>query len=86
MGGSERYCEHCDQPTAEWSTGPEGNPTCPSCGGSLYESKAAYTAEMVRWMGDRYGLSEGEVRRFLSDHGNPGKGQAAALMARGEGP
>lgn len=82
--GSYRYCEQCDQETAEWSDGPEGTDTCPSCGGVLYESEEAYISEMIRWLGDRFEWPEEDVHQFLADHGNPGKGQALAIISTKE--
>lgn len=77
-----KYCEHCDETTAEWGTGAEGEDTCPTCGGSLYDSYEDYAEEMIRWLDERYDMDEGDVVAFLTKHGNPGKGQAAAIIDR----
>lgn len=80
--GTYRYCVFCDEQTAEWKTGPEGEDVCPRCGASMHKSKESYISEMVRWLGDRLDWDENEIREFLVDHGNPGKGQALGIIRR----
>lgn len=83
MSDRYRYCEYCDQELAEWDTGYDGADECPYCRHSLtYESRDEYIDEMVRWLGKRYNWPSSDVRQFLADHGNPGKGQAAGIIKR----
>lgn len=86
IGNNEkyRYCEKCDQRTAEWGRSSEGTDTCPTCSNTLYQSKDAYISEMVRWLGERFDWPESDAMAFLNDHGNPGKGQALALISTKE--
>lgn len=76
-----RYCCHCDADTVEVEHDRDGNEMCPRCKSSLYEDYAAYRDEMVRWLGERYNLSENDVIEILTAHGNPGKGQVSAILA-----
>lgn len=81
MSEVSKYCNACDQETAEWVPDDYENiDLCPSCFGVLWESQEAYIEEMVRWLPKRAEIEADEVRDFLISHGNPGKGQAMALL------
>lgn len=78
------YCNYCDSKVADWKTGKDGAKNCPSCYCTLHNSKEDYISEMVRWLGKKFGWSEDDVQQFLFDNGNPGKGQALALISTRE--
>lgn len=78
-----RYCCYCDSETGEWAEYADGTDECPKCHSPLYASKEAYIEEMETWLPSRSRLEPGEVRDFLTEHGNPGKGQALAIVDKG---
>lgn len=81
MADLTRYCNYCDQETAEWNVDDfEGVDVCPVCTNTLWASREAYVDEMVRWLPMRTSIDADDVEAFLRKHGNPGKGQALAIL------
>lgn len=81
MAEETRYCNYCDQDTAEWHDDDYDDvELCPACFSILWASREAYIEEMKEWLPERSDIARDDVEDFLRHHGNPGKGQATAIL------